>query len=141
MFGPHLTLDMYSCSKEKLNDVEFIRQILNELPELINMTKISEPEITYYSGDETTFDNGGISAFVIIAESHISVHTFVKQQFVFFDIFSCKEFDVEQAERYLLEKFQPKKVEKHLITRGREFPKDVEKAKTIVLKSRKKIKK
>ena len=42
-------------------------------------------------------NDNGISGFVIIAESHISVHTFPGRDYVNIDIFSCKSFDHEQA--------------------------------------------
>jgi len=139
MFGPHLTLDLYSCNRKKLADKNFILEILEELPDLIEMRKISEPQIIEYPGNPNSFDAGGISAFILIAESHISIHTFVKQAFASIDIFSCKNFDFKKAEAYIIEKFEPKKVERHLINRGIEFPKDTEKAREIVIKTRKKI--
>lgn len=137
MFGPHLTMDLYSCNKKMLLDSDFILKMLDELPEIIGMTKISEPQIIKYPGKENSFDKGGVSGFVLIAESHISIHTFVAQEYASIDIFSCKPFDVKTAENYFVERFLPKKIEKHLISRGREFPKDVEKAKQIVVRSRK----
>ncbi|MEM5801938.1 MAG: adenosylmethionine decarboxylase [Candidatus Aenigmatarchaeota archaeon] len=140
MFGPHLTLDLYQCNKEKLSNKNFIFKILDELPELIGMHKISKPQILVYPGKENSFDKGGISAFVIIAESHISIHTFIEQRFASIDIFSCKEFSIEAAEKYLVKEFEAKKIEKNFIMRGREFPKDVEKAKGIIIKERRKLK-
>jgi len=139
MLGMHLTLDFYSCNRKKISDVDFILDVLDELPDLIGMRKISSPQITNYPGNPNTFDKGGISGFVLIAESHITVHTFIEQEFASIDIFSCKEFDVKKAESYLVERFEPKKIERHVINRGTEFPKDVMKAKEIVIKSRKKI--
>jgi S-adenosylmethionine decarboxylase len=137
MFGPHLTLDLYGCNEKKLVDEKFIQAILEELPDLIDMHKISQPNIILHPGNPNSFDKGGISAFILIAESHISIHTFRGYGFVSADIFSCKNFDTEKAEKYLVEKFEAKKVEKNFLTRGKEFPKDVEKAKEIVLKYRK----
>ncbi len=140
MFGPHLTLDLYGCSKEKLLDAEFVCRILDELTDLIGMTKISQPLITEYPGKPNSFDKGGVSAFVLIAESHITIHTFGEQRFASVDIFSCKDFDVKKAENYLIEKFGAKKAEKNFIMRGREFPKDVERSKAIVVRERKRFK-
>jgi S-adenosylmethionine decarboxylase len=139
MFGLHLTLDLYSCNRKKLIDKKFILEMLEELPDLIGMRKISEPQIIEYPGNPNSFDAGGISAFILIAESHISIHTFVKQAFASVDVFSCKGFDVKEVEAYIIEKFEPKKVERHLINRGIEFPRDKEKAREIVIKARKKI--
>lgn len=91
MFGPHLTLDLYLCNKKRLLDLDFIYKILDELPDLIGMHKISPPQVMIQHANPDTFDKGGISGFVLIAESHISVHTFVAQEYVSIDIFSCKD--------------------------------------------------
>ena len=137
MFGPHLTLDLYSCNKKRLLDLDFVYKILDELPDLIDMHKISSPQVIVQGPNPDTFDKGGISGFVLIKESHISIHTFVAQEYVSIDIFSCKKFDTKKATNYLIDKFEAQKVEKNLFSRGKEFPKDVDVAKTIVLKSRK----
>ena len=63
----------------------------------------------------------GISGFVMIAESHISIHTFPDQDYAFMDIFSCKEFDAERAIGYLVDAFEAKNVEKHVLKRGMIF--------------------
>jgi S-adenosylmethionine decarboxylase len=136
MFGPHLTIDIYGCDEGALSSPECIREMLNEMPEMLGMHKISEPSILPYSGKEGSFDKGGVSAFVIIAESHISIHTFVYQKYASVDIFSCKEFDVEKAVKYVTGKFKAKKAERNFIMRGREFPKEVSKAKVIVRNQR-----
>jgi S-adenosylmethionine decarboxylase len=140
MFGPHLTLDLYGCDEEKLNDYNFIYKLLDEMPGIIGMTKISPPSLINFPGNPHTFDKGGLSGFVLITESHISIHTFPEQKFASVDIFSCKEFDTKKAESYLIEKLDAKKVEKHFIMRGKDFPKDVKKAEKIVIRQRKSIK-
>ena len=131
-FGPHLTLDLYSCDESVLNDEEFVFNFLNELPELIGMHKISPPQVTKYPGRPDSFDKGGISAFVLISESHITIHTFVEQKHAFIDIFSCNDFDIEKAEEHIRQKFRPQKVDRNLFSRGLEFPKKVAVAKEIV---------
>lgn len=136
MFGPHLTLDLYGCERSTLKSIPTIYKILDELPNMLGMHKIAEPQITPYAGREDSFDKGGVSAFVLIAESHITIHTFLEQRYVSIDIFSCKEFDVEQATAYMVNAFKAKKVERNLLSRGREFPKDVKKVKPIIAKER-----
>jgi S-adenosylmethionine decarboxylase len=137
MFGPHLTLDLYNCNKEKLLDLDFVYKILDELPDMIDMHKMCPPQVIIQNPNPDTFDKGGISGFVLIAESHISIHTFVAQEYASIDIFSCKKFDFQKAVNYLIDKFEAQKAEKNLFSRGKEFPKDVELAKAIVLKTRK----
>ena len=140
MFGPHLMLDLYGCNKKKLSGTKLISKMLDEIPDLINMTKISKPSITVYSGNSNSFDRGGISGFILIAESHITIHTFIKQHYVSVDVFSCKDFDVKKVEDYFIKKFNIKNIEKNFIMRGIEFPKDIEKSKAIVLRQRKTLK-
>ena len=124
-------LDMYGCEGE-LGNAEFVRQLLDELPGHINMTKIEEPRVTFYPGKEDSFDKGGVSGFVLIAESHITLHTFMLQKYVSFDIFSCKNFDIDKAIGILKKLFKPKIIEKNLVMRGRHFPRDVEVVKAMV---------
>ncbi|OLD78047.1 hypothetical protein AUF62_03320, partial [archaeon 13_1_20CM_52_20] len=96
MFGPHLTLDLSECNSEKLSDLSYIYDLLDELPDVIDMHKITAPYVFVYKpkGNPTEW---GISGFVIIAESHISIHTFPDNKHAFMDIFSCKQFDIHKA--------------------------------------------
>jgi S-adenosylmethionine decarboxylase len=139
MFGPHLMLDCYGCNENKLKDLKFVLKFLNDLPDLIGMHKIAEPFAISYPGNPNSFDKGGISAFVIIAESHISIHTFPFQRYISVDIFSCKHFDVDKATEFIVKSFEAKKIEKKLFNRGSEFPKEVPKVMKIVEKQRKEI--
>jgi S-adenosylmethionine decarboxylase len=59
------------------------------------MTRITEPKVLEYNGPVE--EDAGVSGFVIIAESHISIHTFPRRNYVNVDIFSCKSFDCDRA--------------------------------------------
>ena len=124
VFGPHLTLDLIGCPKEVLQNYELHFKLLKDLPELIGMTPITQPYVFPYSG--LVPEDRGITGIVIIAESHLSIHSFEDKGYTFIDMFSCKPFDVERAERYIIDLFQPTKVEKNLIERGKEFPRSIE---------------
>jgi len=134
MFGPHLTLDFYNCDKEKLSNTKFIFKLLDELPGILGLTKISAPIVNFY-----TTPTPGISGFILISESHITVHTFVEEGFAAIDIFSCKEFEVEKAINYLTEAFEPRKIEKKFFMRGRHYPMQLRRAIQLSMKERSKI--
>ena len=119
-FGPHLTLDLIGCPKEVLQDYNLHFEFLKKLPEMIGMTPITQPYVFPYSG--LVPEDKGITGIVIIAESHLSVHSFEDKGYTFIDMFSCKPFDVEKAEKFIMDLFKPKKVERNLIERGKEFP-------------------
>jgi S-adenosylmethionine decarboxylase len=87
----HLILDGYGGEPEKLRDMDLISRFLDEHPAAIGMTKMIPPQVYIYHGK--TPEDWGISGFVLIAESHISIHTFPDRGYINVDIFSCKEFD------------------------------------------------
>ncbi|KJJ85192.1 S-adenosylmethionine decarboxylase proenzyme [Candidatus Omnitrophus magneticus] len=118
-FGPHLMMDLTNCNPDKLKDYEFIFNVLNDLPEKIGMTKITQPYVFPYSG--LVPEDKGITGTVIIAESHISIHTFQEKDYCFVDVFSCKDFDVEFAAEYIINAFECKKHEKYIVHRGKDF--------------------
>ncbi|MDD4957200.1 MAG: adenosylmethionine decarboxylase [Candidatus Omnitrophica bacterium] len=118
-FGPHLMLDLRSCNPDKLGDYELIFNTLNDLPDKIGMTRITQPYVFPYSG--LVPEDKGITGTVIIAESHISIHTFQEKDYCFVDVFSCKDFDVEYAARYLVDTFESGDYDKHIVSRGKDF--------------------
>jgi S-adenosylmethionine decarboxylase len=103
------------------------------------MHKITPPyTFIYRPGDNPT--EWGVSGFVIIAESHISIHTFPDRNTAFVDIFSCKQFDIHKAVDYIVAKLDAHKADKKLSGRGKEYPRQVEAAREIVVRSRPSLK-
>jgi len=100
----HLIIDGYSSNQKILQDEDFLHNWLENYPSTIGMTRISPPYVLRYVGPN--LEDWGISGFVFIAESHISIHTFVERNYVNIDIFSCKDFDTEQAIKDFQDKFQ-----------------------------------
>ncbi len=123
-FGVHLTLDGYRGNPEKLNDPELMKRILDDLPDKMGMEKISEPFIKR-AEPRNIKDGGGYSGFVLIAESHISIHTFPKKKFVSIDAYTCKdEMNRKLVEEYLRDAYELEEVEVQFFKRGLKFPKE-----------------
>ena len=91
----HLVIDGFGADRETLKDTDLVYRFLDECPHAIGMTKIVPPQVYTYHGK--TPEDWGVSGFVIIAESHISVHTFPQRGYVNIDIFSCKDFDADSS--------------------------------------------
>jgi len=119
-FGQHLTIDASSCNKRKLTDQSLVYDILNNLPKELGMHKMTLPHVVKWLDPGSTIP--GISGFVMIAESHISIHTFPEKDYVFIDVFSCKGLDVDNAVKLLVRSFGAKKHTKNIINRGMDFP-------------------
>jgi S-adenosylmethionine decarboxylase len=119
MFGPHLIIDGSDCNRDKLADRTFIEQVLHDLPSLIEMTPIGGPYVVEYQAPDP--DYSGISGSVIIAESHIAIHTFPELGYLTFDVFSCRDFDPEVAATYLEQAFGAKQMDRTVLQRGLSF--------------------
>lgn len=115
----HLILDGYGGDRHKLQDMDLVYRFLDEYPNKMGMTKVTPPYVFRYVG--TKPEDWGITGFVIIAESHISVHTFPEHRYVNIDMFSCKEFDTDKAIAYLEEYFGLSRTESHVLARGMEY--------------------
>lgn len=120
-FGMHLMLDGYNCDKKPLEDANILYNLLDTLPEKIGMTKMTKPYLVFTDGNNIK-DPGGWSGFVLIQESHISIHTFVKRKFFTFDLYSCKVFDEKIVIRHLKKLFKTKELDFVIEERGKKYP-------------------
>ncbi len=123
-FGLHLMLDAYESDPERLNDMKLVFKFLNDLPGIIGMHKLSAPIVI--NADETASgkDPGGITGFVLIAESHIAIHTFAKKAFFTMDLYSCNDFEdkIEVLLKFVKDTFGYGKHELNIVKRGLEYP-------------------
>ena len=109
-------IDGYGADPDRLWDQAFLRNFLHEYPERLGMTRITNPKVLKY--DAPLEEDSGITGFVVIAESHISVHTFPHRRYVNIDIFSCKSFDSEKAMADVQDLFGLQRVKSWLVDRG-----------------------
>ena len=80
--GRQIAVDLFDCAPNiDLNDVEFVRQALLQAAEAGNATIVND---CFHH-----FSPHGVSGVVIIAESHIAIHTWPEHQFAAIDIFTC----------------------------------------------------
>lgn len=120
-FGLHLMIDAYNCNPAVLNDANIVYKLLDELPEKIGMKKLIKPYVVFAEGNDKK-DPGGWSGFVIIQESHIAIHTFIKRRFITADVYSCTEFDTDFAIRYFKDIFKTEDMEIEIEKRGKKYP-------------------
>ena len=115
----HLVIDGYGGDHGKMWDAGLVRRFLTDYPDSLGMTRITEPNVLEYQAPKP--EDSGVSGFVIIAESHISIHTFPEKSYVNIDIFSCQAFDHERALADATELFDLKEVKTWLLDRGLEW--------------------
>jgi len=115
----HLVIDGYGGDIDKMWDEDLVRDFLYHYPESLNMTRITEPNVLRYEAPKS--EDSGVSGFVIIAESHISIHTFPRKDYINIDIFSCRPFDHERALEDVNVLFDLAEVKTWLLDRGLEW--------------------
>ena len=111
----HLIIDGYGENPKLMQDEQFIYQLLDSYPARIGMTKISAPMVIRYVGSKP--EDWGVSGFVFIAESHISIHTFVERCYVNIDVFSCKDFDATRVTQDLKDRLKLDRLSSRLVDR------------------------
>ena len=120
-FGVHLTIDGYGGDQGLLNNMDNIFKCSDELPKLLQMRTITTPYVVRIGANEKK-DPGGLSGFVMIAESHISIHTFPEDQFVSIDVYTCQnQLDDETVINYFNQAFKLQNVETNKIIRGQRW--------------------
>ncbi len=101
----HLLLELYRCDYEKLNDESFLRCTLNRA------AKLAKASVLNLISNK--FDPQGVTAIALLAESHISIHTWPESNYSAVDIFTCGQHMMpEVASQYLIEAL---KAEEHFL--------------------------
>jgi len=100
-------------------DSATLREFLTDCPADLGMTRITEPKVLEYNAPKP--EDSGVSGFVIIAESHISIHTFPHRNYVNIDIFSCRPFDQQLALNNAKSLFDLEEVKTWVLERGLEW--------------------
>ena len=121
-FGVHFMMDGYGASEETLKNKELLTNMLHNIPKAMGMHVINEPVVVEV-GPKNRKDPGGISGFVMIAESHISFHTFPARGFVTIDVYTCQnDLDTDKLQREFTEAFNISSSDLHIQKRGTRYP-------------------
>ncbi len=79
--GMHILVEFYDCDKTALNDPERIEREMLKAADLI--------EATVITSSSHAFSPHGVSAIVVISESHLTMHTWPEHGYAAVDLFFC----------------------------------------------------
>ena len=108
--GTHLIIDFHGA--EGLDDLERMERGLRGAVEAAGATLL-HIHLHHFT------PNGGISGVAVLAESHISVHTWPERDYAAFDIFMCGDARPEVAAEIITRAFKPSRRELQTLIRGR----------------------
>lgn len=108
--GAHLIVDLYGG--ERLDDIKHVDATLRRCVEAAGATLLGV-HLHYFD------ENGGVSGVAVLAESHISIHSWPEHNYAAFDIFMCGDTQPEACVDVLREAFSPDRVAVSEFLRGR----------------------
>ena len=126
--GLHILADLYGVEADKIDRVEDIRELLEGAVKYANLTKISSH---YYQ-----FQPHGATGVILLAESHISIHTWPEHGIATVDVYTCGDpSKAYKAMDYIVSKLSPTRVDKQIHDRGiLEEKEETEKFRSMLLK-------
>ena len=112
LLGRHLMLEVYDCPSKYLDDPDEIRQLLLNAARGAGATVID----TMFH----RFSPQGVSGVVVIAESHLTIHTWPEYGCAALDMFSCSpQIDLEQIAEHLARELRARRLDARVVERGR----------------------
>ena len=109
--GRHLLIELYHCDSKILNDVHKVEAIMVEAAKV---AKARIVDVVFH-----TFNPHGISGVVVIAESHLAIHTWPEYNFASIDVFTCgTEINPWRAYNFAAKKFKAKNMTAMEMKRG-----------------------
>lgn len=119
-YGKHLLVEAITKNQKNLSNESFIKRMLEQIIKKTKTKKVL-PITSYKFPPKINLQgkiNGGITAFCIISESHLSIHTWPENNYFAFDLFSCKDFNERQIIKIIKSSFDIKKLTYRAIERG-----------------------
>lgn len=112
-WGKLTTINLYECDLELIKNKKQIKIFVKELCKKIHMKPYGKIKIKRFGKSNLN----GISALQFIESSSITLHFDEKKRRAFIDIFSCKNFNENVAEKFSKEFFKAKNSNKKTILR------------------------
>jgi len=110
--GEKVLAEFYGCSVSAINDSGLIRAAMLEAARRAKATIVAD---VFHE-----FNPHGISGVVVIAESHIAIHSWPEHGCASVDLFTCSaDMEPRAAIDYLKSVFQAERVEIQVVKRGR----------------------
>ncbi|MCX5862779.1 MAG: adenosylmethionine decarboxylase [Desulfomonile sp.] len=79
--GIHLLIELWSCNRQKIDNLDYLERIMAHAAEIAGATVLK----TAFQD----FNPQGVSGVVVIAESHLTIHTWPEHGYAAVDIFTC----------------------------------------------------
>ncbi|MGL4675675.1 MAG: adenosylmethionine decarboxylase [Wohlfahrtiimonas sp.] len=110
--GQHVILDLYGINHAQLTDPELIESMMLNVADELNATVLQSH--LHHFGEDL-----GVTGVLLLAESHMSIHTWPEAGFAAIDIFMCGDKNMDQAIQLFIQAFAPTQHDVKIIQRGK----------------------
>ena len=118
--GLHILMEFYDCSPTVLDDDKLLEELMIEAAEKASATIIKS---VFHK-----FSPQGVTGVVVVAESHLAIHTWPEKQYAAVDFFTCNDkMDHEKAQLHLKNGLLSSREVIKLVARGTEISEDIKK--------------
>ena len=112
MIGKELLADFRGCDEKTLQDVKTLESIITKSVEAVNANILDKKFHKFASGGM------GVTGYVLLSESHVSIHTYPELGYTAIDIFTCGDLDPEKIFENIKDNLPHGSVEVKRIERG-----------------------
>ena len=109
--GTHVLLELKNCDRQILDDLSLVRDALISAAHELGAKILGEP---FHK-----FKPQGVTGVVLIAESHLCIHTWPEHGYAAVDVFTCSNnFDPRNISDFLIRRFKSEDPSVTVIKRG-----------------------
>lgn len=109
--GIHLLIELWSCNRQKIDNLDYLEKIMAQAAEVAGATVLK----TAFQD----FNPQGVSGVVVIAESHLTIHTWPEYGYCAVDIFTCgSKVDPWKAAGFLKQELEAEETQVRDFQRG-----------------------
>lgn len=115
MIGRHLLADLWGIEAARLRDAALLRACLVDAAKVCGLTPVAAPVMYEFPG-------GGVTGFILLSESHLSLHSYPEKGYLALDLFTCGKADPRDGLAVFRGKLQPAREDITVQSRGKEKP-------------------
>ena len=112
--GQHLIIDAFECDPTYLNNMDHLEGLCKKVAQNTNM----EVLYTYFY----QFEPQGVTGMLVLATSHISIHTWPEKKYTSLDFYTCGDHNINTQVELLLKGLDSKNAMVYSFSRGASYP-------------------
>ncbi|MBD3245341.1 MAG: adenosylmethionine decarboxylase [Candidatus Moranbacteria bacterium] len=112
--GLHFIFELFGCRQKEIDDIEFLKKVFKKSLEKSSAGILKKH---FYK-----FNPQGVTGYVLLSASHISVHTWPEKKYAAFDVFTCSgKKETKRIFQNIIESINHKEIKLKKIKRGFSF--------------------